>query len=200
LSQNIKNFERANVEGGTTTKLDIRRRMPKAETPKEKKPEASIRQLKEKTRRLLEEATKMLETTENLTSCTHAEGEGDKHVGENLERSRNLNSDVSALSVEGELQDTLKAFLKDKGKSFSEWVKDQLETENAKETTHAKAHKEGYNKGYEEAKKKHLVTFPCSICGKPIEITHPQTKEAVAKYMRENDWGHKACHEKRHKG
>ena len=174
--------------------------MPDAETPRKKMSEASIKQLKDRTRRLLEKATKVLKTTENIASCTHAEGKRDEHVGENLEQSRNLNSDISALSVEGELQDKLKAFLKDNGKSFTEWVKEQLEIEEAKETTIEKAYKEGYNKGYEEAKKKHLVTYPCSVCGKPIEITDPKTKDAVAKYMGEYGWGHVACHEMRNKG
>lgn len=72
-------------------------------------------------------------------------------------------------------------------------------TENLTSYT-KKAYNEGYNDGYNEAKKKHLVTFPCSICGKPIEITHPETKEAVAKYMKEHGWGHAACHEMRRKG
>jgi len=119
-----------------------------------------------------------------------------QHVEENLER----NSDMSALRVEGELQDKLKAFLKDKGKSFTEWVKEQLETEEAMETTIEKAYKEGYNKGYEEAKKKHQATYPCSVCGKPIEITDPRTKIAVAKHIMENGCGHVACHEMKKKG
>jgi flagellar biosynthesis/type III secretory pathway protein FliH len=79
-------------------------------------------------------------------------------------------------------------------------VKEQLETEEAMETTIEKAYKEGYNKGYGEAKKKHLVTYPCSVCGKPIEITEPRTKIAVAKHIMEYGWGHVACHEMRKKG
>lgn len=71
-------------------------------------------------------------------------------------------------------------------------------TENLTSYT-KKAYNEGYNDGYDEAKKKYLVTFPCSICGKPIEIIHPETKEAVTKYMREQGWGHPACQEKKRK-
>lgn len=170
-----------------------------AETTGEKKREVSIKQLKGRTHRLLEKANKLLEMTENLTSCTHAMGKKDEHGGEEHERSHDLNSGMPTLRVEGEVEDKLKAILREKGKSFADWVKEQLEMEEAKETIYEKAYNEGYNDGYGEAKKKHLVTFPCSICRKPIEITNPKTKEAVAQYMREYGWGHVDCHEMRKK-
>jgi len=171
--------------------------MAELETKGEKK-EASIKHLRERTRRLLERTNKLLGRTENLTSCTHTEGEKDEHVREKLERNRDLSSSMPTLTVEGEVEGKLKAVLK--GKSFADWIREHLEIEEAGETTYKKAYDEGYNEGYEESKKKHLVTFPCSICGKHIEITHPKTKEAVAKYMREHGWGHVACHEMRKKG
>jgi len=52
---------------------------------------------------------------------------------------------------------------------------------------------------YEEAKNLYMVTYPCSVCGEPIPITHPETKEAAGRYMTEHGWGHAKCHErKRH--
>jgi len=45
-----------------------------AETTRERKKEVSIKQLKGRTHRLMERVNKLLERTENLTSCTHAEG------------------------------------------------------------------------------------------------------------------------------
>ncbi len=56
---------------------------------------------------------------------------------------------------------------------------------------------EARRQGYEEAKKLYMTTYPCIICGKPIPITDPKTKEAVSKYMVEHDWGHTKCHEQR---
>jgi len=159
---------------------------PTLETETPRGMEVSIKQLKERTHHLLEKATKALER-----ACTQAEGGKGEH---------DLNSGMLALGVEGGVQDRLKAVLKENGISFADWVKQQLEIKEAEETTYKKAYDEGRNDGYDEAKKKYLVTFPCSLCGKTIEITHPKTKEAVAKYMREYGWGHVACHELRKKG
>ena len=51
--------------------------------------------------------------------------------------------------------------------------------------------------GYEEAKNLYMVTFPCDVCGKPIPIKNPKTKEAVSKYMTEHGWAHAECHKRR---
>ena len=50
---------------------------------------------------------------------------------------------------------------------------------------------------YQEAKSHYLVTYPCAVCGKIIEITNPETKKAVATYMAEHGWGHSECHKKK---
>ena len=51
--------------------------------------------------------------------------------------------------------------------------------------------------GYEEAKNLYMITYPCSVCGKPIPIKNPKTKEAVSKYMTEHGWAHAECHKQR---
>ena len=51
--------------------------------------------------------------------------------------------------------------------------------------------------GYKEAKNLYMVTFPCDVCGEPIPIKNPKTKEAVSKYMTEHGWGHAECHKQR---
>ncbi len=48
--------------------------------------------------------------------------------------------------------------------------------------------------GYEEAKNNYMISFLCHVCGKPIEITNPKTKEAAARYMADHGWGHSECH------
>lgn len=50
---------------------------------------------------------------------------------------------MPTLRVERELQDKLKAILKEKGTSFADWAKKKLEIEEAKETTYKKAYNEG---------------------------------------------------------
>ncbi len=50
---------------------------------------------------------------------------------------------------------------------------------------------------YQEAKSRYLVTFPCAVCGKTIEITDPETKKVVTTYMAEHGWGHAECHKKK---
>jgi len=56
---------------------------------------------------------------------------------------------------------------------------------------------EARQKGYQEAKKIYMITYPCRKCGKPVAITSEQAKKAVSKYMTERGWGHKECYEKR---
>ena len=51
--------------------------------------------------------------------------------------------------------------------------------------------------GYEQAKNLYMVTFLCYICGKPIAITSPESKEFVSKFLTERGWGHAKCHERR---
>ena len=56
---------------------------------------------------------------------------------------------------------------------------------------------EAKKEGYEEAKNLYMVTFPCDVCGKPIPIKNPKTKEAVSKYMTEHGWAHAECRKRR---
>jgi len=60
---------------------------------------------------------------------------------------------------------------------------------------------EGYDKGVEEsyelAESRYKVMYPCSVCGKPIELDTPEEKEAASTYMREHGWGHAECHKQR---
>ena len=56
---------------------------------------------------------------------------------------------------------------------------------------------EAWQAGYEEAKNLYMVPYPCSVCGEPIPITNPKTKEAASRYMTEHGWGHAKCHERK---
>jgi hypothetical protein len=54
-------------------------------------------------------------------------------------------------------------------------------------------YEEGQLSGYELAESEYKVTYPCSICGKSIEVTTDKEKEAIAKYMVEHGWAHGDC-------
>ncbi len=56
---------------------------------------------------------------------------------------------------------------------------------------------EARGKGFEDAMKLYMVSYPCNICGKPIHITSAKAKEAVRGFMIEQGWGHSECHEQR---
>lgn len=48
--------------------------------------------------------------------------------------------------------------------------------------------------GYDEAKNRYMVPFPCNTCGDPIPIISKKAKEAASRYMTEHGWGHAECH------
>ena len=55
----------------------------------------------------------------------------------------------------------------------------------------------GLNQGHSKAEALYKVTYPCSICRKTITVTSDAEKQAIKRYMRENGWGHKECHDRR---
>jgi hypothetical protein len=48
--------------------------------------------------------------------------------------------------------------------------------------------------GYYEAEKKFKITYPCSVCGKPM-VMEPGEEDHIAmkKYMKEHGWHHGEC-------
>ena len=53
--------------------------------------------------------------------------------------------------------------------------------------------------GYEEARNRYMVTYLCNVCGKPIPIVNPKTKEVASRCMTARGWGHTKCHERTHR-
>ena len=41
-----------------------------------------------------------------------------------------------------------------------------------------------------------MVTYPCNVCGKTIELESAKAKEAASESMQEHGWGDSACHKK----
>ena len=52
---------------------------------------------------------------------------------------------------------------------------------------------QAYEEGYEEAKNLYMVTYPCEICGKTIEVMSTKQKAAIRRYMLKYGWGHADC-------
>jgi len=100
-----------------------------------------------------------------------------------------------------ELYDRLRKAKTAEGKSFAGILKiglGVLEANIKKEAELIKqGYASGYKKGYAEAESNFKVTYPCTICGKALTVTSQEEKEAIRRYMRENNWGHTACHEQR---
>jgi len=86
------------------------------------------------------------------------------------------------------------------GKSFGDILKiglgiiDERVEEELK--IRKKAYDQGYNKGYAEAKRLYMVTYPCNVCGETIELESAKAKEAASESMQEHGWGDSACHKK----
>ncbi|MFH0941795.1 MAG: hypothetical protein V1823_02065 [Chloroflexota bacterium] len=51
--------------------------------------------------------------------------------------------------------------------------------------------------GFVEAKNLYMITYPCSVCGKPIPMVGPKAKEIAGKYMAEHGWRHSECHKRK---
>lgn len=109
---------------------------------------------------------------------------------------------VISFRVDKELYDRLKAVKKVEGRSMADILKAGLGLIEVKIRTEKEIWQQGYDEGqlngYELAESEYKVTYPCSICGKSIEVTTDEEKKAIATYMREHGWGHADCINRRH--
>lgn len=96
-----------------------------------------------------------------------------------------------------EIHDRAEVVKKVEGKSNADIFKNGLGLNEVKiraeKEISEEAYAEGWDDGYEAAQDEYMVTFPCSVCKKPLELTSPKAKEAVRKYMIEHRWGHIDC-------
>jgi len=104
---------------------------------------------------------------------------------------------VISFRVDKELYDRLKAVKKVEGRSMTDIMKAGLGLIEVKIRTEKEIWQQGYDEGqvngYELAESEYKVTYPCSICGKSIEVNTDEEKKAIATYMREHGWGHADC-------
>jgi hypothetical protein len=93
---------------------------------------------------------------------------------------------VVAIRVDLELKEQLEEAKKAGGKSVRDLLREALKVQTPK-------FKINWNNGYQAARYKYCVTYSCSKCGKPIEITSENEKKAAAQCMTKNGWGHVSC-------
>ena len=62
------------------------------------------------------------------------------------------------------------------------------------ENGRASGYEEGWSDGFDEAVEDYKITYPCSVCGKPIEMmSGDNDHKAMIGYMKEKGWAHKKC-------
>lgn len=96
--------------------------------------------------------------------------------------------------VSKELYDRLEVVKEAEGKSTTDVLKigvDLLEVKvsNEKEARR-QGYEEGFEKGFEEAKNLYMITFPCSVCRKTIEVAGKGMKETIRKILVAHGLGH----------
>ena len=101
-----------------------------------------------------------------------------------------------------ELNDRARAVKKAEGISNTNIVEIAVGLLEVKVRSEEEIKKQAYEKGelsgYELAESEYKVTYPCSVCGKPIDVTTDKEKRAIATYMREHGWGHGDCIDRRY--
>ena len=71
---------------------------------------------------------------------------------------------------------------------------EKLSYENGYKRGFKEGRDEGYTLGFKEAEKGFKITYPCSVCRKPM-VMHPDEKDHIAMkgYMKEHGWRHNDC-------
>lgn len=96
---------------------------------------------------------------------------------------------VIAIRVDRETAERLRALAKESDKSLATMIKENLGIQK-------KEYSRAWAKGYNQGKKAHQIWYYCSVCRQRIDITpNSDDHKAVIKYMAEQGWGHKACHD-----
>jgi len=98
------------------------------------------------------------------------------------------------------LYDRLRVAREVEGLSYTNIIERGLQPIEVKVRTEAEIRQqvwdEAWQDGVDRAVAVYGVPYPCSICGKEIEVTTDMEKAAIKRYMRENGWGHAECHER----
>jgi hypothetical protein len=82
------------------------------------------------------------------------------------------------------------------GKSFADILKVGLGILELKVKKDEQAYSRGYRDGYHQAELKFKITYACNVCREPIVVNTMDEKEAIKRYMEDQGWGHRECHER----
>lgn len=96
------------------------------------------------------------------------------------------NNPTVSIRVSREMYDQLKKLREMSGKSLGDILREALKQQSP-------SAKRAFSLGYSSAQAKYGVWFNCSVCGGSIVIEDPNTKKAVAGYLKEHKWGHAKC-------
>ena len=56
------------------------------------------------------------------------------------------------------------------------------------------SYENGLKRGFDEAVDDYKIAYPCSVCGKPIEMMPGDNDhKAMISYMKEKGWAHSKC-------
>lgn len=95
-----------------------------------------------------------------------------------------------SIRVNQEVRQQIKDYQAKTGKSVADILKEAVGVQNG---NYELAELNGHEEGFQDAKEKYCVTFPCSVCGEEIEIASDKMRQAVRGYMIKHCWGHSAC-------
>lgn len=93
---------------------------------------------------------------------------------------------IISLRVDAALKAKLDEIRAESGKSVGDILREAVGVQ-------AKSVKKAHQLGYSKARLMYRVIYHCKGCGGTMEIASPEEKEAAARYMRENRWGHTRC-------
>ena len=108
-----------------------------------------------------------------------------RHVPPSRRRYERENPTVS-FRLPRSLHTDLSQILDVSEQSFADFVKEAL---GVKKRSVGAA----YDTGYRAAKEDYLVTYPCTVCGKTMEVDSDKEKLAAREFFEERRWGHMSC-------
>ena len=97
---------------------------------------------------------------------------------------------VVSFRIDRELNARLKYLLGLSGQSIADFFRVALERQEADQVA---IFQQGYQRGFEEAKERYLVTFQCCVCDKTIEVTSAECKEIAGTCLSKIGAVHVSC-------
>ena len=98
---------------------------------------------------------------------------------------------VISTRISAQLHEQLKEYLASREESLADFIRESLGVQKPLiEEIEATA----WNKGYDQAEEDYRIIYPCSKCGKGIEmLPGSSSHKAIIEYLKEWGWVHKNC-------